>query len=261
MNEESRLRTIKEKVEKNLEDVPEGRLRIGKSQGCVQYYHCKNDGEHNGVYLSKKEKNLVRRLAQKTYDEKILKCVEKRISQIGRILKDYQDDEIEKIYLKEHMQRRKLIVPVEMTFQQRLDKWLSESYVGKEFNDASPVILTNKGMRVRSKSEKIMADYFDSMGINYKYECPLKLNQYTIIYPDFTFLSPVSGEKVYWEHQGMMDNPEYARKAVKKIELYENNGIFSGENLILTFETSISVINMNIVKELVEKYLVCSTTN
>ena len=42
MKEVERLLAIKEKVEKNLKDVPEGRLRLGKSGGCVQYYHCKN---------------------------------------------------------------------------------------------------------------------------------------------------------------------------------------------------------------------------
>lgn len=53
----------------------------------------------------------------------------------------------------------------------------------------------------------------------------------------------------------MMDNPEYARTAVMKIELYQTNGIFPGEDLILTFETSTSVIDMELVKQFTEKYL------
>ena len=64
-----------------------------------------------------------------------------------------------------------------------------------------------------------------------------------------------TGGEIYWEHEGMMDNPDYAKSAIKKIELYENNGIFPGENLILTFESSASVVNMNVVKELTDRYL------
>ncbi len=251
-NEEEKLQKIRDKIAKNLDDTPKGSLRLGKSQGCVQYYYC---DEENRIYIPKTEMDTVRKLAQKTYDEKVLKCVDKRLNQFKRILKDYEDDEIEKLYLREHPERRKLVIPIESTRQQKLEKWMSEPYTGLGFQEDSSVILSNNGLRVRSKSEKIMADYFDSKGIQYKYECPLELSSYGIIYPDFTFLSPHTGEIIYWEHEGMMDKPEYARTAVKKIELYEKSGIYPGENLILTFETSVSAINMNLIKELTEKYL------
>lgn len=108
---------------------------------------------------------------------------------------------------------------------------------------------------MRSKSEKILADYFESEGISYKYECPLKLKPYGTIYPDFTFISRKTGQEIYWEHEGMMDNPEYAKNAVQKIELYEKNGLYPGERLILTFETSTNVINTEILKKLTRRYL------
>lgn len=53
----------------------------------------------------------------------------------------------------------------------------------------------------------------------------------------------------------MMDKQEYARNAVRKIELYQKNGIYPGERLILTFETEQSMLNQNILEKLVEKYL------
>ena len=62
-------------------------------------------------------------------------------------------------------------------------------------------------------------------------------------------------KEVYWEHEGMLDHPEYARSAVKKIELYEMNGIYPGDTLILTFETSVSVIRTDLMKNLTKKYL------
>ena len=124
--EAEELYTIKEQVESNLTDVPEGCLRIGKSQGSVQYYHCKKGGRHNGTYIPKKEVEFVKRLAQKTYDEKILKCVNKRLSQMETILKDYEDNELEMIYLKEHCERRKLVEPIELTYQQKVEQWMND---------------------------------------------------------------------------------------------------------------------------------------
>lgn len=49
--------------------------------------------------------------------------------------------------------------------------------------------------RVRSKSEKILADYFYRRKIPYKYECPLTLKGVGTVYPDFTFLSPKTKKK------------------------------------------------------------------
>ena len=70
-----------------------------------------------------------------------------------------------------------------------------------------------------------------------KYECPLHLKGYGIVYPDFTFLSRKTKQEIYWEHDGRMDDPGYAQNAVRKILAYEENGIYPGESLILTFET------------------------
>ena len=114
---------------------------------------------------------------------------------------------------------------------------------------------TIKGERVRSKSEKIIADELFRKGIPYKYECPLYLKGMGTIYPDFTFLSKKTGDEVYWEHFGMMDSPDYARKAVHKIETYENNGIFPGERLIITYETEKSVLGTEKIARMVDRYL------
>ena len=50
-------------------------------------------------------------------------------------------------------------------------------------------------------------------------------------------------------------DPVYAKNAVKKIEAYENNGIYPGERLILTFETECTILNTQTIEKLVHKYL------
>lgn len=239
----------------NLEGAPEGSLKLGKTKGCVQYYHW-IEGMHGcGTYINKSNVSFAKKLAQKTYDEKILRYTNKVTTQISKLLKIFDDNKIEHIFLEEHPERQKLITPIEPTYAQKLETWMSQPYEGKSFKEDAPVLLTNNGVRVRSKSEKILADYFESEGISYKYECPLKLKPYGTIYPDFTFLSKKTGKEMYWEHEGMMDNPEYAKNAVQKIELYEKNGLYPGERLILTFETSANVINTEILKKLTQRYL------
>ena len=162
------------------------------------------------------------------------------------------DSELPKL----HTQRQLLVTPIEPIWEKELVRWYDSEYHGKEFYEGTAEIVTEKGERVRSKSEKILADYFYRNNILYQYERPLYLKGYGTVYPDFTFLSKKTRKEIYWEHEGMMDKPEYAKSAVKKIESYQRNGIHLGERLILTFETELTVLNSQIVEELVGKYLV-----
>ena len=109
---------------------------------------------------------------------------------------------------------------------------------------------------MRSKSEKILSDYFYRKNIPYKYEKPLLLKGYGIVYPDFTFLSKRTRKEIYWEHEGRMDDPEYARTAIKKIQTYEDNGIYVGDRLILTFETETTILNTKDIERNVRRYLI-----
>ena len=52
-----------------------------------------------------------------------------------------------------------------------------------------------------------------------------------------------------------MDDPEYAKTAIKKIETYEEHGIYIGERLILTFETEAAVLSKKSIERNVRRYL------
>ncbi len=253
LKEQQRLEKIKKKAEEQLKNAPPGTLHISYSGKYVQYYH--NIAGERRTYIPRKNEKLPFQLAQKAYDEKVLKLVKKRLTQIREILSDYEDTEIEKIYLSEIPERQRLIQPIEVTREERERSWMSKMYEQKEFAENAPFIWTEKGERVRSKSEKILADYFYHKKILYQYERPLYLKGFGTVHPDFTFLSRETGEEIYWEHDGRMDDPIYAQNAVKKIQAYEENGIYPGERLILTFETSKVVLNTQLIDGLVHKYL------
>lgn len=253
LQEQKHLQEIADKARMGMSVEPEGHLRISRDKNKPRYYQC-IDG-NNEIYIPRSNKELPKLLAQRTYNRTVLKKVEARLKQIGKILQDYTDDEIEKIYTSMHKERQLLVTPIEPTWNQLLMKWYEEEYHGKEFKEGVPVILTEKGERVRSKSEKIIADYFFRKNILYKYEKPLYLNGYGIVYPDFTLLSRKTGKEIYWEHEGMMDDQEYARKAVQKIESYQMNDIYQEDRLILTFETKQCVLNSKIIENLTARYL------
>ena len=254
LEEQKRLEKIIEKSRISLKDAPTGALRMSRSHGKLQYYRCTEE-KKAGTYINRGNIELARKLAQKAYDEKVLRLAEKRLSQIKKLTKDYSENEIEEIYFQERIERQELIVPIEPTWGQQVVAWKAKEYRGKGFREDTPIIMTEKGERVRSKSEKILADYFYRNGIEYKYECPLYLDGVGTIYPDFTFLSPITGQEIYWEHSGKVDDPVYARKLVKKIQAYENNGIFPGEKLILTYETEQTILNTTKIEQLVKRYL------
>ena len=276
--EENRLRKIKRIVDERLNDAPEGTLRVNASERCVQYAlygelgktgeigvdsdfeQRKNTNE--GVkkrktrsYIKKEDMPLVRSLAQKSYDQKVKKLVDRRLKQVERLGKEYSDGEIDELYYDLSSIRKSLVDAVEKPWEQKLQEWKSVPYVGKEFRPGIPEIFSKKGERVRSKSEKILADTFYAMGIDYKYECPLNLKGMGTVYPDFTILRKRDGREIYWEHDGKMEDPEYAQKAIRKINSYIANGIFPGDNLIVSFESANVLINDKIINRMISKYI------
>lgn len=51
----------------------------------------------------------------------------------------------------------------------------------------------------------------------------------------------------------MMDNPNYCDKAVKKMNVYAKNGYVLGENLLITFETTDTPMDMRVVEKILLK--------
>lgn len=255
ISEKGRLSDIVRKTEKQLERAPEGTLRLSSCHNCSQFYHKYEGTSKNGVYLAKTNEELISGLAQKNYDEKVLKLAKRRLKQIETLEKEYQNDEIEQLFWKENAIRQSMIQPVEPTWEQLLEDWMAKEYRKKGFSEEEPYIVTEKGLRVRSKSEKMMAEYLDRYGIPYKYECPIWLKGVGYVHPDYTYFSKRKRGEVYHEHFGKMDDPVYANSAVRKIKDYQNNGIYLGERLIVTFETSKQVLNTRDFEEMLKQYV------
>lgn len=242
------------KVEKSLKKAPEGTLVLSQSNGTVQYYHKTESTQKKGKYILAKDRNLVATLAQKDYDLRFLKVINEQKKQISKAIKLLPDIEPAQIYSGLSEARKKLVKPHALTDEQYVEQWMNIQYEGKTFLDDTPVIMTERGERVRSKSEKIIADKLFMLGIPYRYEYPIKLKGYGMVYPDFTLLNVRTREEIYLEHFGMMDNPEYAQKAIQKIDNYVRNQIYVGKKLLVTFETLQNPLDMKVVEQMLKEF-------
>lgn len=254
---EEKYERIERKLIQELADMEnvQGSLRISVNGKRIRYYHHWDGYEEKERYIPKKNIDLAKAVAQKNYYKKMNSLIQSRLKEIRRLLMDFDEWEIDHAYDKLLPSRKELITPIEKTIQQRYEEWLAYEYQGKEFREGIPLILTEKGERVRSKSEKIIADYLYRNEIEYKYEKPLLLKGFGTIYPDFTFFSKITGREIYWEHNGRMDDEDYARKAVNKLDVYESNGIYIGERLIVTFETTEKILGTKEIERIVHRFL------
>lgn len=249
------LLQVKKQKEKALKSVPTGTLRICSSKNRTQYYHRTDPKDFNGTYIRENDFYMAKKLAQKDYDKKVLDATEQEVKIIDKYLSGYPKKNMEQIYEGLHKERQKLVIPVKEPDEQYVSAWESAEYEGKIFYDYMPQLYTMKGERVRSKSEVIIADLLNREGIPYRYEYPVYLDGVGQVYPDFTVLNVRLRKEIFWEHFGMMDDPDYAEKTIQKIASYETNGYFPGENLILTYETKNNPINQKLIMLMIERYL------
>ncbi len=256
MKRESELMEILQRSEKYLETAPEGSLRVDCNNNAPQYYVRKCKQDTHGTYISKKDMKLVSALAQKEYEKKVLQTAHHELQKLKEFNKAYSEKKIQRIWANQSRYRKELIAPHEISDEEFAQTWEQEEYVHKTISvEDEDGIFTERGEQVRSKSEKILADKFYRLGIPYYYEKPLYLDGYGIIHPDFTLLNVCERKTFYWEHLGLMDKEEYCDSSIKKIERMQQNGIYQGSNLILTYETSTHPLNTRFVDGLIEAFL------
>ncbi len=244
--EKYQLQKIKDEAEKRLKRAPKGRLRISKKKSQMEYYYKSENDDNkskNGRYLKKEERQLAKDIAQRDYDICVIKCATEKIHLIEAFLERYKKNCLKEIYEKLNSYRKELIDICVISDEEFVKQWQSLQYEGKAFTDDAQVIVTERGERVRSKSEKIIADKLYLLGIPYRYEYPIVLKGNIKVYPDFTILKMPERKEIYLEHFGMMDNTDYVSATLRKIDTYAENGIYIGVQLFVTYETGRKTIN------------------
>ena len=250
-----KMRKVEQEIIQKNKSAPKGKLRCAAKGNSFQYYL----GEK---YLDKTNKKLVADIANREYREKLLTVLRERIKVYERLehLYHYDFHKPEEVYANLHPARKKIVKPLYIPRDEFIRNWQEESYEHWEITDADVRgnFITDRGERVRSKSEKIIADTLLKHGIPYKYEYPLQLkdnDRKVVIRPDFVVLSLATLEEMIIEHLGMMDDEQYYIRSMNKIDLYEKNGYLIGQKLILLHETFDNPLDTRIMDKYIIAYL------
>lgn len=262
-------KTIEDAIDfakKKLQDAPKGSLNVKKMNGMSRYYL--NNGKKQ-VFLKKGDEILIKSLQEKNYYMRLLKASENNLKNLSKIRKlESGFKSFEDVFFNIPENKRNLIkpyVPSELLqIREKIEKELTqvnpEDFRFGKSVDKKIQFVTLNGERVRSKSELIIADRLKVANIRYLYESQFiladsEVQEFDVWFPDFQVFSERTGERLFWEHFGLMDNPEYCASCQYKIETYAKYGIVQGKNLIITMESSKHGLNTEYVDRLIQELL------
>ena len=201
-------------------------------RGKHRYYYRK-PGSDRQYYISKKNIALLRQLQQKRIAAHVLSPIQNNIRLLDTVLKKYKI--ISKTY--DAYFPDELKSPASSKAQNANLSTQTSSGAAGHPEDLRH--LTSFGLRVRSKSEAILAELLYSLHISFTYEKPLRIKgsdgRWRTVYPDFTFHLP-DGREIYLEHFGMMNDPAYREVNYRKLTDYFLNGIYPPHNLFITMD-------------------------
>lgn len=246
------LEKILVQKKKDLENAPEGSLRVTICNKNKQFYWVKKHEGKNGTYISHSKIDFACQLAQKEYDADSIEAIETELT----LIKNYLKKSRFSTTLQSKLPARKLelVEPLTLDDETYVHEWLQIPYQQKEIKSGQKSFPTSSGLFVRSKSEVIIAEMLEKNGIPFRYEQKLRLSAFNV-HPDFVCLNVRTRKEFAWEHLGMLDDSDYSKMAAEKLYYYQKSGYFPGKNLIITTESQDFPISSESVQEVIEQYL------
>ena len=234
-------------------------LYYSKNKGYGAFY--KSDGKTR-TYLSKDRHNEIADLANKTYQNKMLRAATEEKGQVERCLRTLESgkllSDINDVFPSLHKAVQELVTPIEDTDEAYAREWYSRcSKIVANVKVLNPSLVTARGEVVKSKSEIIIADRLNALGIPYVYEYAFaRTNDIRSRYPDFFILNKRTRKEYIWEHQGIMDKLEYCQESIDKLGIFLRRGYILGRNLIFTYECKDRPLSTVYVDALIKEYLI-----
>lgn len=243
------LDSIIDQCEKRIASLPVGEISCGHNGKYVSWFVTENGKQR---YLRKKDRDLAKKLAEAKYCSTLVKDLKKEREEFGKLLEKYAalKNEAEN-FLKPDSPYYELLGNEKLLFD--VHQWQNVDYERNAYHPEQLIFTTQSGIRVRSKSEVLIESALSMNHIPYHYEEVLHIGD-RIYIPDFTILHPRTQEIYYWEHFGIMDDPEYSKSAFSKMKDYNENGITPSINLIITCETHNNPLTTDKINKTIEEY-------
>ena len=248
------LRKLEEKYTTELSMTPSGSLLNNCNHGKACYYHSfyTSNGARKRIHLPLGDP-MIEVLARKEYLKISLPAIQKNIKLLEGALARYASLDPQDII---QMARRAYRLLPDQSFftgqhenelwkavenlealtdeliEYRCDShrdWANQDYP-KNTYPYRGLHLTSFGLRVRSRGEIVIAEVAHTLGIPFRYDQLITLDDGSTISPDFTFEDSYF-EEFYIEYCGMMDDPEYVRHHLIKRSRFEQSGINEWNNI------------------------------
>ncbi|MCI7145410.1 MAG: hypothetical protein MR991_03045 [Clostridiales bacterium] len=217
-------------IEKELKTMPEGNLHI-KKRG--HGYSCYNYEKGIQRSISSKDKK-VERLGRKRFLERDATFFRTVCESLERLFAKVEDNRKDTAT---HTGLIDMFGEARMKYTREQLAWLTSVQTADNLRPEEKKYRTRSGIRVRSMSERYIADILYDFGILFIYEPELILGGETFV-PDFVILRP-DGEIIIWEHFGLTSIEEYRQRMEYKLAKYREYGFYQHTNLICTYEDDI----------------------
>ncbi len=234
---------------------PEGSLRISPGNGRIRYFQIMEDKNVRENYLKKDQLELVKSLAQKDYNRRFLKKAQYELEKIEKTIRLLEGNNADSVYDDLNEYRKMMVKPYIQSDIFYAKQWQAEQFKPNPYMENMKIYDTRRGEKVRSKSEAILADMMYGLEIPYHYEKPIYFENGKVRYPDFTLLKIRSRKEVYMEHFGLLDDEEYLNKSLIKLDEYRKHGIYVGKNLIFTYETENSPLDIKGIEKMLKEII------
>lgn len=240
-----------------LKTAPKGYLFIRERKDKVSYYQIFREQTENGLKNVQKNisKNpmMIRQLLEKKIAEMRIPLCRTNIQLLNKLKKQYKYTDSANLLRQlpeKYHETNKLLQ------DSKVEQWRDADYTRCKFDPKRHIHETLCGQFVRSKSEVIIANALYTLGIPFHYEeqFPHPDENGIYIYPDFVILLP-NGEKIYWEHLGLLSDASYCTHNAKKLHHYQIHGVHIGKNLILTQDDDHGSCNSVFIYKLIETYI------
>ena len=243
------LKKEKEKCNEELANMPEGHLISTIRNGKVTYFKVVDSGQRYKRISITNNKEMQRLLARKKHLELQLGRLDYEIKQLTDVHHKFEKRVADNILEMLPAAYRKL--PDEYFFQEN-DDWGSQSFCQSTYKPEKKIHVTSRFLKVRSKSELLIAEKLYDHNVQFRYEEVISFNGRDFA-PDFIIRRP-DGKIIYWEHCGMTSEEGYVSYNRWKLSQYEKMGIVPWDNLIVTYDTEDGILNMpHIESEIVNK--------
>ena len=215
-------------VRKTLKQLPQGRLIQDSSKDVTYYRHSFIE---NGKRIRKginKQPELIQALirqrvlnAQLTSLEEEQKMLEYAMAHLNHF--DITDEL--RAISKEFPKLSKDFILKSLS-NNDASAWMQEEYEHFKYKPEEKRQITSRGLRVRSKSEVLIAEKLYGYSLDNRYEQVIHIGSIDVA-PDFT-IRRSDGKIFLWEHEGLTNNQRYIDWQIKKLQLYASIGFILG---------------------------------